>query len=403
MKVYIVGINWPPETFIDRKIRGLAAKGVQVTVCTNSLPNKADSNPKNIQVLSLALRNPLDIVGRIFLLLYGLIKNPLRILQYWQAISETQTSILASLKRFFEMLPLIDHTPSIIHFEWNSAAISYSYLFKWFDVPVVISCRGSQVQVAPHNPLRRTIIEGLRSTFQSATAVHCVSEAVKQEAMHYGLDPQKACIIHPSVSPDFFYPITVKNINTDIFKIITIGSLNWKKGYEYAITAIRYLSDRGIKSRFEIIGTGNLSEFQRILYTISDLGLESCIHLAGELTPEDIRTRLQQSDVFLLSSLSEGISNAVLEAMACGLPIVTTDCGGMREVIDNGIEGYVVPVRNPIALADALSILANDYPLRLRMGAAGRNRILTQFGLDQQITQFLRLYASLLGSIDIST
>jgi len=102
--------------------------------------------------------------------------------------------------------------------------------------------------------------------------------------------------------------------------------------------------------------------------------------------------------VFLLSSLSEGISNAALEAMACGLPVVTTDCGGMREAVTDGIEGFVVPVRDPEAMAEALLRLWKDPELRRRMGEAARERVLREFRLDQQISAFLALFKDVIES-----
>src|SRR5690606_8375069 len=102
------------------------------------------------------------------------------------------------------------------------------------------------------------------------------------------------------------------------------------------------------------------------------------------------------ADIFVLSSHSEGIANAVLEAMACGLPVVTTDCGGMREVITNGVDGFVVPVRDPQAMADALETLMMNKTLRTTIGAAARPRIIESFTLDQQAEQFLSFYQSVL-------
>ena len=102
--------------------------------------------------------------------------------------------------------------------------------------------------------------------------------------------------------------------------------------------------------------------------------------------------RLQAADVFLLTSLSEGISNAVLEAMACGLPVVTTDVDGLPEAVGDGVEGFLVPPRDPAATADALARLAASPELRQRMGQAGRHRVLADFRLDDQVDAFAGLF-----------
>ena len=154
--------------------------------------------------------------------------------------------------------------------------------------------------------------------------------------------------------------------------------------------AVRLLLDQGIPAQFHIIGAG--PDYSRLLYTIGDLHLEGNVHLHGRLAPLEVRNRLQEADVFLLSSLSEGISNAVLEAMACGLPVVTTDCGGMTEAVTDGVEGLVVPVRDPEAMAAALARLASEAKLSHHLGQAARQRILQEFTLDRQIEKFIELY-----------
>jgi glycosyltransferase involved in cell wall biosynthesis len=208
--------------------------------------------------------------------------------------------------------------------------------------------------------------------------------------MGYGLDPGKARVIHPAVDPDFFRPGDRAQSADGTVNIITTGSLAWVKGYEYALLAVRNLLDQGISAHLSIIGDGQ--DYSRLLYTIADLNLEGKVHLHGRLTPLEIRHRLQEADAFLLSSLSEGVSNAVLEAMACGLPVVTTDCGGMTEAVTDGVQGLVVPVRDPEAMAAALARLSADTELARRLGQAARQRILQDFTLKRQVQKFIELF-----------
>ena len=105
-----------------------------------------------------------------------------------------------------------------------------------------------------------------------------------------------------------------------------------------------------------------------------------------------MRECVQQSDVLLQASLTEGLPNTVLEAMACALPVVVTDCGGIREAVNDGIEGFVCPRRSPEALAEALRTIWLDPERARRMGEAGRARVLAEFTLTQQIDSFVRFY-----------
>ena len=229
----------------------------------------------------------------------------------------------------------------------------------------------------------------LKRTFQLASAVHCVSDVTLNEAKKYGLDAEKSRVIRPAIDPDFFTSIDDKNSDTLLLRIISIGSLIWRKGYTDALIAIRRLVDKGISIQYEIIGDGE--DYQAILFSIQDMELQDYVTLHGKLSAEEIRDRLQRSDVFLLTSLSEGISNAALEAMSCGLPVVTTESGGMREAVTDGVEGLVVPIMDPDAVANALETLRSDPELRKKMGDAARLRILRDFTLAQQINQFQEL------------
>jgi glycosyltransferase involved in cell wall biosynthesis len=94
----------------------------------------------------------------------------------------------------------------------------------------------------------------------------------------------------------------------------------------------------------------------------------------------------------MLPSLTEGLSSAAVEAMACGLPIVLTDCGGAREAVTDGVEGFIVPLWEPAAMADALLRLAGNPELRLRMGRAARERVLRRFTGDRHVREFVQLF-----------
>ena len=339
-RVLVVGLKWPPETFISRLIAGLARRGVAVTVAVNGRPAALGPAPAGVKLLAMPRRGALPV------------------------------------ERY-----------DVLYFPWNTAAIAHTALLG--RRPAVISCRGSQVNVAPHNPERAAIRDGLATTFAQAAAVHCVSAHIRDEATRYGLDAGKAVVIRPAVDPDEFRPGDAARPAGPL-RVITTGSVIWRKGYEYALLAMRALLDGGVAARFDILGGG--PEAQRLLYTIHDLGLQEHVVWHGAQPPGDVLRRLQAADVFLLTSLSEGISNAVLEAMACGLPVVTTAVGGMAEAVSDGVEGALVPERDPAATAAALARLAASPALRRQLGDAARRRVVRDFRLDDQTAAFADLF-----------
>jgi glycosyltransferase involved in cell wall biosynthesis len=110
-----------------------------------------------------------------------------------------------------------------------------------------------------------------------------------------------------------------------------------------------------------------------------ELGITHRVHLAGR--QDDVRVWLAALDIFVLSSDWEGMPNAILEAMAAGLPVVATAVGGTPEVVVDGITGLLVPRGDPEALRQAIARLMDDFDLRRRMGQAGRERVSSRFDI----------------------
>jgi glycosyltransferase involved in cell wall biosynthesis len=113
---------------------------------------------------------------------------------------------------------------------------------------------------------------------------------------------------------------------------------------------------------------------------------------------DDVRPWLADSDLFVLPSLSEGISITLLEAMAAGLPAVATDVGGNREVIRDGETGLLVPVEDAAALASAMLSVLTDPVQARRMGAAGRERVDADFNINRTVAAYEQAYIELLGT-----
>lgn len=392
MRVLVVGLSWPPETFIARLLEGLASSGIKVTIAHDRRPEErwaADGRLRWLPTPAWRGFVPKRLLMFGWMLLWASVRSPKDVTKF--ARRAKVNGGFQGLETLSRLIPFAGRRWDVIYFPWNSASIAYLPLFD-LGCPAVVSCRGAHVNVAPFNPKRSVIRKGLRQTFSRAAAVHCVSEAILNEATQYGLNKTKAKVIHPAVSPDVFCPDPTRTPSQSrAFRVITTGALHWRKGYEYSLLAIRQLMLSGIDVVFDIVGDG--PEGQRLSFTIDDLGLAENVRLHGRLAPEEVRARLQGADVFLLSSLSEGISNAVLEAMACGLPVVTSDCGGMREAVSDGEEGFVVPTRDPKATSEALKKLYEDPALRTQMGQAGRARVLRDFNLTQQVEQFIELFA----------
>jgi glycosyltransferase involved in cell wall biosynthesis len=297
---------------------------------------------------------------------------------------------------------LAGRRPDLVQVEWLSTGVHHFSALAAFERPVLLSCRGSEVNVNPHAPSFRRATSALPLLFAQATAVACVSEAIREEATRQGLDPAKARVVHTGVDTDFFHPSTGSRSTRGDFRLVAVGAFRWVKGWEYALLAVAELAAAGIPVSLSVFGgdpaedMAVVTDRDRIEHTIRDLGLGDSVVLHRHVEPSRLRDSLQAADAFLHASLSEGLPNVVLEAMACGLPIVATDVGGTGEAIADGVEGFLVPPRDPRAAAAALERLWRDRDLRHRLGAAGRARVEAEFTLEAALDRWTALYEDVL-------
>jgi sugar transferase (PEP-CTERM/EpsH1 system associated) len=168
----------------------------------------------------------------------------------------------------------------------------------------------------------------------------------------------------------------------------TAGRLANVKDHHALLTAMALLSADGQSIHCVIAGDGPLRT--TLESQIDAMGLRSRVRLVGHRP--DIETVLAALDIFVLSSQSEGLPMAVLEAMASGLPVVSTRVGGVDEVLEDGLTGLLVEPRSPELLARAIERLAGDRERRDQMGAAGRVRARREFSLGTMVGNYERLY-----------
>ena len=184
--------------------------------------------------------------------------------------------------------------------------------------------------------------------------------------------------------------------------IISIGRLIEKKGFHDLIEACRVLCERGVEFRCEIIGEGPLERSLRDQITAADL--TTLVTLTGPLPQGDVIKRLACSALFVLPCVAEvggGMDNlptVVMEAMAAGLPVISTALGGVPEMVRNGFTGLLVPEHQPFALADALAQVLVDRRLARSLGEAGRQRAAELFAIDKS-AEALRAFFQQVGAL----
>jgi glycosyltransferase involved in cell wall biosynthesis len=158
------------------------------------------------------------------------------------------------------------------------------------------------------------------------------------------------------------------------------------------LRAAALVAEKAPLAEFHLVGSGPMEEPARAL--VAELGLESRVRFLGALGPDATWAALNTFAVSVLSSLSEGMPNAVLEAMLAARPVVATAVGGVTEVVQDGVTGFVVPRRDASALAAPIQRLLKDPVLAVAMGEAGRRHAIAAHGVDRMVDDFLRLWTS---------
>jgi len=204
----------------------------------------------------------------------------------------------------------------------------------------------------------------LHRSHKIAAVASWVAEALRP----YGVDPAEVTVTGNGVEARFLVAPTVQGKEPTV---LYVGRLASGKGLPELVSAARIVIDRHQDPalRFVLVGRGPL--LSRLCHLVSEAGLQGRFDFRGDIPVErrDELVRLyQRSSIFVLPSHHEGMSTALLEAMACGLPVVSTAVGGAREVVVDGENGLLVPPRDPKALAEALLTLLADDRLCQRLG-----------------------------------
>ena len=187
-------------------------------------------------------------------------------------------------------------------------------------------------------------------------------------------------------------------VGAQLWRVGTVGRMQTVKDQltltRAFIRALEIAPELKSRLRLALVGDGPLREGCQLL--LDTAGVSALSWLPGER--DDVPEIMRGLDCFVLPSLAEGISNTILEAMACGLPVVATDVGGNADLVIHGVTGQIVPAGDVDAMAHSLVQLASSPELAQSMGRAGRQRILEKFSLDAMVGTYQGLYDRLLGT-----
>lgn len=231
-------------------------------------------------------------------------------------------------------------------------------LGKWLRVPVAITLRGTEVPQSKNTKISPLLIRALKR----ADRIFSVSESLRQHAISLGVEASKISVVANGVDTVRFHPVDKLearrrfNIPAGAKVLISVGALVKRKGFHRVIDILPNLLTSQPDLHYLIVGSaGPEGDIRAELEKqVQVLNLESKVHFFGAISSDELKYPLSAADIFVLATSNEGWANVFLEAMACGLPVVTTDVGGNAEVVCRPELGTIVSFGDRQALKSAL-------------------------------------------------
>ncbi|HEY0304825.1 MAG TPA: glycosyltransferase [Longimicrobiales bacterium] len=285
------------------------------------------------------------------------------------------------------------HRADLIQTHLFSSAVYGTIAAKLNGLPVVCTHHGT-TDIATSGSYRQIKFRIVRRRQNHHVFV---SHDLKQRfADGHIIHGRNARVIHNGIDTDVFRPERDEGIRaelnvgpTDIL-VGAVGNLRTPKDYPTLVRAAADLAGRSPRYHFVIAGAADEPLRSQLQQMIGELGLDGRFKLIG-FRP-DVHRVMNALDIYALSSSTEGFSLTTVQAMACGVPVVATRCGGPEEILVDGRYGTLVPPGNARALADGIHALGEDAARRAAFASAGRTRAVSEFSIAAMISQYADLY-----------
>jgi glycosyltransferase involved in cell wall biosynthesis len=228
-------------------------------------------------------------------------------------------------------------------------------------------------------------IAAQRAAYGCAHHIVANSGAARNRLTREGVAARRVRVVANGIDGDAYVPRTLR---PPLRRILTVANLRGEKGHDVLIEAAPQVLRNFPDAQFDLAGTG--PERDALMARAAARGVARAFSFLGHC--EDVPAQLAQADVFVLPSRSEAFPNALLEAMACGLPVVASAVGGICELIDQPQVGMLVPPGNPAALAAAICRVLANPPLAAALGSAARTQVLERYSFERMVDAFDHIY-----------
>lgn len=290
-----------------------------------------------------------------------------------------------------------DFRPDIVHVFFGIPDGPIGWLLKRAaGLPYIISLRGADVpsdevkRFTSHYRLLRPILGRL---WRDADALVAVSNGLRSHAEQLTPDVPIQ-VISNAIDLSQFTPPRQREPDGPV-RLLYVGRFTAAKNVETLIEAVAVLAGREVGDfELELVGEG--AQRPALERQVASRGLARRVHFSDWVPRDRVAEHYRRADIFVTATTWEGMPNTVLEAMACGLPIVGTQAPGLQELVEESVNGYLAPIKDAAALADALALLIDNGYERRRMGRQSRLLVERQFAWEQIAAQYADVYRRVL-------
>jgi glycosyltransferase involved in cell wall biosynthesis len=278
------------------------------------------------------------------------------------------------------------HAHSHLFFSTNLSAVAR----KLGSTPLVITNHGLNSQTAPKWFQDIYTATGARLTFAAADKIICYTETEKKELINIGVKSQKIKVIHNGIDTDLFVP--AKEPSFEKKNLLWVGRYAKGKGLDYLVDAFNIVKLKHPDATLTMVGQG--PDKDRTIQKIYDLNLSNSIIMKDFVPNSEIVSLYQNSSVFVLPSLEEGVPRTILESMSCGIPVVCSSLPQLVDIVDGG--GTLVPVKDSQTLADSILEVLSNSSLAEKFRENGRRNVVENYSWKDTVRKTIRLYEELI-------
>lgn len=380
MNITILTGSLPSATFIDAQANAMAEDGFSITIIGKRVGQyKYHKNVRAIVVPDTSLQ-------KLFFILRLLLQTGFK--QFFRIVGSSK-NISGLYHDLLFYLPIIYSKPDRIHIQWAAFVHNRDLLFDLYPGKILVSLRGAHINYTPITTPE--IKESYLRLFPKVHRFHAVSKAIAKEAEQYGATSNRIDVVYSFVTDELLQKEIQPKTEHAVLHVISVGRFFWKKGYEYALDALALLKERGVPFTYTLIAEGKIPA--SIIYQLHQTGITDRVRIINGLSHKDVLKEIEQHDVLLLPSVEEGIANVVLEAMATGTPVISSDVGGMKEIVANGINGYLVPPRDVNSMAETLvQFAALNEEQRFAIAMRAKEAVSKQHNKQRFVNAFRQFY-----------